>query len=117
LSGGRSSRGSGMRCSVMTPSWVRLLVGGRGDLLERRPVAADLDFVDFVPREAEALELTLERGLISGLVHRHDEAGEHVDVHVLELGVRALQNRRGIRLEFLSRQARRSVNGDKACHF
>ena len=69
LSGGRSSRGSGMR-RVSSREWpfnVVTLLSSRGfrrsgdHLLQCGAVHRDLDLVHFVPWEAEALELTLER--------------------------------------------------------
>src|SRR5690348_10944544 len=77
LSGGRSSRGKGMRRSISRTVWPRLVTSdppamlsgaGADHLLQRGMIQVHLDLVHFVPRKPETLELALERGLALRLV-------------------------------------------------
>src|SRR5215831_1773115 len=108
LSGGRSSRGSGMRRSISRAgcmSVVMLVLSGAGadDLPQRRVVHVHLHSVDFVPRKAKPFEFALERGLVLRLVDGDDEAAEHVDPHLLECGVNAFEHGGSVALQLVAR--------------
>src|SRR6185295_2653113 len=100
LSGGRSSRGSGMRRSICRAGWVSVVTGyspwpsglGGDDVLQGGVVQVHLHGMDFIPRKTESLEFALECGLVVRLVDGHDEAAEHIHPHLFKPGLLALQD-------------------------